>query len=952
MNTIKDCDFMYKKIRPCLNLRNAAERISILLLCLILTVFSFPTTAFAASIPQLETPNYKVAFYYFDCYNMMDKNGRRYGYGYEMMQDISNYMQCTFSYVGYDRSAAECVDMLRNGELDIYTAAKMTDERCEEFAFSTHPAITAFTCMNVKVGNTAIKAGDYSTYNGIRIGLLRRHTYNDQFLAWAGSKGFSYEIIYYETPTELSKALINGEVDALVNSYIGTPRDETIIENFGETPYYIMARKEDQALIDNIDHAIDQMNIEVPNWRSDLYAEYYGAQDMNSKLTKSELALLDKLRREKAVIRAVLAPDSAPYSYYDGSECQGITADIFKATAERLGLGYEFIPAATKQEYLDILTSGSADVWLDSDSENPAVGETHYRTTEPYLKTTVSMLRRFRASSQIHKLIVLSNDQTVKELVSANWPNAEIITAETTEQCVKSIVSGEADGALLVTYTAQKLAREDIQNRLRTDIVQNVSVELRMAVNADIDRDFYGLWSKTLLMVSSEVQDNIIAKYVETPSTDTSFFQYLFEHPAIWVLFAVIVLSLVFLAVMYTQSVKSRNRQKAISDELAQALDEAKAATAAKNEFFSKMSHDIRTPLNAVLGMSQIAQKYIDDPTRLNEALSSISSEGNYLLSLINSILDVNQLEYGSLELNNSPFDLTKCVKSSIDLLIPLAKRTDRELSLNCGCDEAVVIGDSGRLSQIVINIVSNALKYTEAGGHIEVSLEVLPENRCRFICKDDGIGMSEEFLKHITDDYVRAEDSRISKIQGTGLGMSIVSKLTKLMGGTLSVESELGKGSVFTVELPLEPASPEQRSEVLSPNDSEADRQQLKGKRVLLAEDNALNAEIATELMQGLGLTVDRAENGAAAVEKLKNSAPDTYFAIFMDMQMPIMDGLEATLHIRSSRHADHGIPIIAMTANTFDADKQRCKDAGMNGYISKPIDSDAIVKALLKFK
>lgn len=400
----------------------------------------------------------------------------------------------------------------------------MTDERLDEFAFSTHSAITAFTCMNVKVGNTAVRAGDYSTYNGLRIGLLQRHTYNESFLEWTESKGFSYEIIYYETPTELSKALINGEVDALVNSYIGTPKDETIIENFGETLYYIMARKEDQAFIDDIDRAIDLMNIEIPNWRSDLYARYYGAQDMNNKLTDSEQALLEKLHEEKAVIRAVLAPDSAPYSYYENGECQGITADIFKATAERLGLDYEFLPAATKQEYIDILTSGSADVWLDSDTENPTVGETYYRTTEPYLKTTVSMLRQRRASSQIKKLIVLSNDRTVKELVSANWPNAEVVAAETTEQCVKSVVSGEADGALLVTYIAQKLARDDVQNRLRTDIVQNVSVELRMAVNADIDRDFYGLWSKTLLTVSDEMQDNIIDKYVEMPAAKNEFF--------------------------------------------------------------------------------------------------------------------------------------------------------------------------------------------------------------------------------------------------------------------------------------------------------------------------------------------------------------------------------------------------------------------------------------------
>lgn len=169
--------------------------------------------------------------------------------------------------------------------------------------------------MNVKVGNTKIEAGNYSTYDGLIIGLLRRHTYNDKFLQWADSKGFSYKIKYYSTPTELSKALVNGDVDALVNSYISTPKDETIIENFGETPYYIMVRKEDQFLVDDIDRAIDQMNIEKPDWRSDLYNEYYGAQASNTELSDSEQALLNRLQAENAVIKAVLAPDSAPYSY-------------------------------------------------------------------------------------------------------------------------------------------------------------------------------------------------------------------------------------------------------------------------------------------------------------------------------------------------------------------------------------------------------------------------------------------------------------------------------------------------------------------------------------------------------------------------------------------------------------------------------------------------------------
>ena len=193
------------------------------------------------NVPQEDTPEYKVAFYASNCYHIQDVNGKRSGYGYEMMQDLSKYMQCTFSYVGYDKTPQECEDMLRNGEVDIYTAAKKTPEREEEFAFSKYPAITATTCMNVKRGNDKVVAGDYTTYNGLKIGLLERHTYNDKFIAFTEEKGFDCDIVYYSTPKELSQALIDDEVDAIVDSYIRTPEDEVTVEDFGETAYYIMA---------------------------------------------------------------------------------------------------------------------------------------------------------------------------------------------------------------------------------------------------------------------------------------------------------------------------------------------------------------------------------------------------------------------------------------------------------------------------------------------------------------------------------------------------------------------------------------------------------------------------------------------------------------------------------------------------------------------------------------
>lgn len=924
--------------------------ISAVILILTLTIINY-CQIYASSVPQEDTPEYKVSFYASDCYNMQDENGKRSGYAFEMLQGISKYIQCTFSYEGYDKSPKECEELLREGKIDIYTAARITPEREEEFVFSTHPAITAKTCMNIKRGNTKVSAGDYSTYNGMRIGLLRRHTYNDKFIAFTNEKGIQCEIVYYDTPTDLSNALITGEVDALVNSYIRTPEDEVTIESFGETPYYFMARKENEELVQQIDAAIDEMNIETPNWRGDLYNKYYGSQNSNTRLTVQEQELLAQMQENNTVVRAVMNPERNPYSWYEDGEGLGIAAELFKLTADRLGLDYEIVPVNSVQEYKEVIASGNIDIVMDMSGYYEDMGDYIYKMTDPYLTTTVSVLHRRGASGKNTRIGVLDNNIAVKEIVSSIWPAADIVPMEDSQQCIDAILEGDIDCALMMSYTAQKAARDDTRNRFSVDVVPGAEMSICMGVNSKDSRYFYGMWEKTLAEAAADNSTELVQRYAGEAETPT-LLAYLYDHPEYFFGVAGLVLLTIFIIILFILSTVSRKKQMSISKRLAEALEEAESANAARLNFFSKMSHDIRTPLNAVLGMTQIAKKCEDNPEKLDNALDKITAEGSYLLTMINSILDINQLEHGRIELVKKPFNLDKCLKDSIDILKPLAIKKNQTLTVTAGFTDCIVIGDSGRFSQIIVNIVSNAIKYTGEGGKIDVSLTAASDNRYRLVCTDNGVGMSQEFLKHICEDYSRAEDSRISVTEGTGLGMAVVKGFTSLMGGTLTIESTQGEGSTFTVEIPFEEPSAKSRQLILDSQDAQKQSvQDFKGKKVLLVEDNVLNAEIAAELLNSIGFVVDWAENGKAAVEKYEQSGLHTYYVIFMDMQMPVMNGIDTTKQIRSLKREDRDVPIFAMTANTHDKDRKDCIDAGMNGYITKPINITEIQNTIREY-
>lgn len=473
----------------------------------------------------------------------------------------------------------------------------------------------------------------------------------------------------------------------------------------------------------------------------------------------------------------------------------------------------------------------------------------------------------------------------------------------------------------------------------------------------------YQIWKKgtdderIVIAQCDNLQETDTLEVACTVPNDTWYFEIVPENgwvtmtQKLWGLFISVMTALIVM-ITYLQFKMRRYRDALHEKELEKAILEAKNANEAKTRFLFNMSHDIRTPMNAIIGFSELLEKHIDEKDKAIDYLGKIKSSSNFLLSLINYVLEMARIESGKLVLKKEVRCVTDLIESLTDVFEPGVKKKFITYSCETDIQHKYVICDEIKVREIFINIIGNSVKYTPEGGKISVSVKEEPfekENYIayRIIVEDNGIGMSKEYLPHIFEEFSREHTSTESKVTGTGLGLPIVKSLIDMMGGTIEVESQLGCGTKMTVVLPFELASEKQ---ILEEKQKEKEKisDSILGKRVLLAEDNELNAEIAMTVLKENGLKAERAANGKQCIEMLKKMPEDYYDMILMDIQMPEMDGYEATKLIRHLDDARADIPIVAMTANAFEEDRQKALENGMNAHVSKPVDMNMLFKVM----
>lgn len=917
----------------------------------------------------------RVGFWQFDGYNVIEDDGTYTGYGYDLLQQMSCYNDWKFEYVGYDKTWSDMTEMLEEGQIDLLTCVKKKEERMEVFDFSNDPVGESATILTVRAGDNRYTAGNYEDYEGMRVGMVQGSSRNDSFWRLALERGFSYHPVYYQNVKELTEALKEAEeIDAAVTSNLRAVEEELILEKFDASEFYVAVKKGNQELLDEVNYAIGQMDSTLPQWRSELRDTYFTPSvGKTLSLSSREQDFLERMEAEGRVFTVLFNPDRSPYSYVEDGQAAGLIPKIFEETARRAGINYKVIIAKDRAEYRAMVKEGAADIVMDMPHRHFLAEQMQVRITEPYMYIPISLLTRRDFVGTPNKIAVLSSSDTRNILLADREANEEWVSFRSVDECVKAVLSGKCDGTYLYAYEAEQVVREDLKNRLALTQLPNYQARFCIGVYDKAENELAAVMNKSVISVRTDYVNQVVADYASSVNRRTTLTRYLYSNPegAVIIIAGLIVgAAVIFILLIRQKNMKIIQSKNLELEERNHALNEAYAAAesanAAKSDFLSRMSHDIRTPMNAIIGMTVIAENHLQDEEKVEECLDKINISGKHLLNLINEVLDMSQIESGKMVLNEERIHLPKLIENLEDMIRPVAEAKRHRLTIEMqNLENTDVLGDSLRIQQVFTNILTNAVKYTNPGGCIRMEISekanANPGVGCyEFVFRDNGIGMTPEFLEQIFVPFERAEDTRVNREQGTGLGMAITKTIVNMMNGDIQVESEPGKGTTFTVTIFLKLQSGEAAfgEETENGNDSSgsgADRGQrsgFAGKRVLLVEDNDLNREIAGELLTMSGFIVEYTVNGKEAVERFENTEPGYFDIILMDVQMPVMNGHEAARAIRVLPRADaKTIPVIAMTANAFAEDVVAARKAGMDEHVAKPLDVGRLKTVLEQF-
>ena len=898
-------------------------------------------TVLAANEHRQEQRTVRVGYVNVATYEEGGEGEYKQGSGYEYLQKISYYTGWKYEYV-YG-SFKDCYNMLVNGDIDLLGNVSYKPERAELFNFSTYPQGKDTYLLYTTKEHTELTGGDIHKLNGYVIGVTDGSYQQSLLMEWLKNNHIQAVVEKYNGYDSLMKALDSGKLQVIATPDLATSYDYLPITNFGYSDYYFAVSKKRTDLLNELNEALYEIQNSELDYNNQLASRYHNKMSNGLLLSKKERAWL---KEHKNVIRLGYLKDNLPYSgQSQNGELIGIISTVVNTLEKEFNVTVNVSCFDTMEALARALKDGDVDISGPVYSDFYLAEQQNYALTNAMISTTPVLIYKGNKTDNSLDTIAVSNSSIfTKEVIGVLFPKAKVISFANVEECLNAVVSGKAGSTLGASSQLNILLSYPDTDRLQfSEIAKKTEVCL---ASTKENCAVATIFSKGISLSSDILSGTVLMQnsYVEHQMTVKEFIK---KH-----LFMVSIVAIVTVLILSFFLYRTQCSKKQLAAALKEA-QEANVANAAKSAFLHNMSHDIRTPMNAILGYNSLMKKDLTDP-KLISYQEKIEQSGNMLLSIINNVLDMARIESGKTDVDESYNEAGSIVRELCDIFEVEARKKHISLSCETNVKHKNILCDVTKVKEIFANLISNAVKYTPEGGHVtiktqEISCEKKGYARFRTEVVDNGIGMSKEYLPTLFDSFTREQDTTTNKISGTGLGMAIVKKLVNLMHGTITVESEQGKGTKFVIILE-HPIAAEAYYKTKESNYSEAiNEYNIQGKHILLAEDNELNAEIATAVLGGMGLIVDRVEDGIQCIAKLQQMPAGSYDLILMDIQMPNMDGYNATQNIRKFKDKEKAnIPIIAMTANAFEEDKKRAIAQGMNGHIAKPIDAGKIKEVL----
>ena len=895
-----------------------------------------------------------------DTFNYVNEKGIRKGYGYELLQTLSGYTGWQLEYVTCDWS--DCFEKLKNGEIDIMGDISYTEDRAEEMLFSDEPMGEEKYYLYADLSRADISASDFKTLNGKKIGVLMGTKPEVMLTEWEEKYDLKTQHVNISNNEDVKQKLANHEIDCFVSleESFWAELGISTMTRVGKSDIYYAINKDRADIKEELDNAMRALEDADPFYTADLYKRYFSL-DYTPILTGEEKAWL----KEHGAIRMGFLTGDSGVSTYDPAtgEITGTITDYIQFARDCLGnqeLVFQMVGYDSQKAELDALKSGEIDMVFHFD-QSPNLAE-DYRVACTNTTWTSNMMavtnKQHFNENQANRVAVPQNKLSLKRYIAVYYPQWEIVDCAAQEDAARLVKDGQADCFVTGVSSQENYSKKyDFYSVPLPNPAKSC-----FAVNSG-NRHLLSILNKTIKAMPTNMLTGSLAMY-KSSSRKVTLSEFIRDNFFMVLLVSSIFVAVILLAILKllrkarkaeAAARKAANDTQELNAKLQIAAENAESANRAKSTFLFNMSHDIRTPMNAIIGYADLASRHSDDPAKLKKYMENIQVCGQNLLMLLNNVLDLARIENDKTEIEYSVSDIEKDFRNCLAMFRNQADSKGQTLTVTTQLPYPYIYADIPHLTEVCTNLVSNAVKYTGAGGTIRCGITQKPgekEGWCDTVVTvaDNGIGMSQEFQKHIFEPFERERTSTVSKVEGSGIGMGIVKKLVGLMGGTVEVESKIGVGSTFTVTIPSRIASEAEAQAKREINPS--DKKCLCGTRILLTEDNDLNAEIAAELLQGEGCTVDRAKDGVECVDMLEKAANGTYQIILMDVQMPVMNGYDATRKIRRMGDPQKAnIPIVAMTANAFSEDRQAALDAGMNDHIAKPIDMNILVSTLRKY-